>query len=487
MSKCTHTSVRRSLALRTGALSVLCSTVSDEAQAHGLGARYDLPVPLWLYLLGAAAAVVASFIFLILVRTSARPIRPGTLVFAEGRLSRWQVAVLQGLSLVLFLLIVTAGLIGNQKPFNNIAPVFVWVIWWVGMNFLAAFIGNPWRLVNPGVVAWEWGRRWYARFWQSGRRGGGIRNYPAWLGAWPAGGLFLVMAWLELIPPARDIPRNVALGAMAYLALTWIGCHLFGPTAWLRNADPFSVAFAILGRFAPLHFVGIGRRACWLLRPYAVGLLSDRPLSPSLTAFTLLMLATVSVDGLLETPIWAAVVEGVDRIGAMQVSSADILATLLLCLTPLVFGCTYVSVIAMMRIASGESEYSLSMLAGRFVLSLVPIAIAYHLAHYLSFLLLAGQFVIPLASDPFGFGWDLFGTVLYRIDIGIVDARFVWFMAVGAIVVGHILATWLAHETALMVFRTSKAARRSQGPMLVLMVSYTVLSLWILSQPIVQP
>jgi len=199
------------------------------------------------------------------------------------------------------------------------------------------------------------------------------------------------------------------------------------------------------------------------------------------------MLATVSVDGLLETPIWAAVVEGVDRIGAMQVSSADILATLLLCLTPLVFGCTYVSVIAMMRIASGESEYSLSMLAGRFVLSLVPIAIAYHLAHYLSFLLLAGQFVIPLASDPFGFGWDLFGTVLYRIDIGIVDARFVWFMAVGAIVVGHILATWLAHETALMVFRTSKAARRSQGPMLVLMVSYTVLSLWILSQPIVQP
>lgn len=81
------------------------------------------------------------------------------------------------------------------------------------------------------------------------------------------------------------------------------------------------------------------------------------------------------------------------------------------------------------------------MLAGRFVLTLVPIAVAYHLAHYLSFLLLAGQFIIPLASDPFGFGWDLFGTTLYRINIGIVDARFVWFMAVGAIVAGHVVAT----------------------------------------------
>jgi hypothetical protein len=79
----------------------------------------------------------------------------------------------------------------------------------------------------------------------------------------------------------------------------------------------------------------------------------------------------------------------------------------------------------MMRMTSGETEHSLSMLSGRFVLSFVPIAIAYHLAHYFSFLLLAGQFVIPLVSDSFGFGWDLFGTMLYRINIGIVDARFV--------------------------------------------------------------
>ena len=116
----------------------------------------------------------------------------------------------------------------------------------------------------------------------------------------------------------------------------------------------------------------------------------------------------------------------------------------------------------------------------------MPIAVAYHLAHYLSFLLLAGQLIIPLASDPLGFGWDLFGTTLYRLDIGIIDARFVWLTSVASIVLGHIIATWLAHETALTIFKTAARARRSQYPMLCLMIAYTVTSLWILAQPIVE-
>jgi hypothetical protein len=452
-----------------------------------LGARYDLPLPLWLYLLSAAAAVAASFAFLVRFRTAARPIGSRSCILASGRLPPWLVAVLRIVSLALFILIVTAGLVGNQNPFKNIAPVFVWVIWWVGMTFLAAFVTNPWRIVNPAVIAWEWGRRW-AHWFRRPDRGRGLpRQYPMFLGAWPACVLLLVMAWLELIAPQRDVPRNIALGALAYLGLTCVGCHLFGTAAWLRNGDPFSVTFSIFGRFAPFQMAAAGPRVCWWLQPYGVGLLSRHSLSASLTAFTLLMLATVSVDGLLETPAWAALVEAVDRTGAFDASSGAILATLLLGLAPLVFGSTYLGVVVMMRLASGETSHSLGALAGRFVFSLVPIAIAYHLAHYLSFLLLAGQFAIPLASDPFGFGWDLFGTALYRIDIGIVDTRFVWFMAVGAIVAGHIVATWLAHETALAVFRTSTSARRSQGPMLVLMVGYTVLSLWILSQPIVEP
>jgi hypothetical protein len=119
------------------------------------------------------------------------------------------------------------------------------------------------------------------------------------------------------------------------------------------------------------------------------------------------------------------------------------------------------------------------------VLTLVPIAIAYHVAHYLSFLAMAGQYLIPLASDPFGWGWNLFGTRNYFVRIGIVDARAVWYISTGAIVIGHIAAVYLAHRVALKLYSDRHIALRSQWPMLALMVCYTMTSLWIIAQPIV--
>ena len=119
------------------------------------------------------------------------------------------------------------------------------------------------------------------------------------------------------------------------------------------------------------------------------------------------------------------------------------------------------------------------------MLTLNPIALAYHLAHYLSFLLTAGQLVVPLASDPLGFGWNLFRTTHYRVDIGVVDAKFIWYTAVTTIVVGHVLAVYLAHVTAARAFVSDRSALLSQLPMLALMVGYTTISLWILAQPVV--
>ena len=160
------------------------------------------------------------------------------------------------------------------------------------------------------------------------------------------------------------------------------------------------------------------------------------------------------------------------------------LQTALLLAGPLLLAGLYFAVMFMIgRIA----QSNVADLGGMFALSLVPIAIAYHLAHYFSMLMVAGQFIIPLASDPFGFGWDLFGTTLYLIDIGVVDAKFIWYLSVVAIVTGHIVAVWVGHVTANTMFRNADIASRSQYPMLVLMIAYTILSLWILAQPIVEP
>jgi hypothetical protein len=125
-------------------------------------------------------------------------------------------------------------------------------------------------------------------------------------------------------------------------------------------------------------------------------------------------------------------------------------------------------------------------MASVFVLSLVPISLAYHLAHYFTYLLIQGQLAIPLASDPFGYGWNLLGTSAFRIDVGLVNARVAWYTAVVAIVAGHIVAVYVAHVIALQEFREHRVVVRSQLVMLVLMVGYTTASLWIIAQPIVE-
>ena len=284
-----------------------------------------------------------------------------------------------------------------------------------------------------------------------------------------------MFVWFELVAPGRDVPRNIAVAIALYSVMTWAGFVAFGRDTWLRNGEVFSVLFELFGRFAPLHFYRNGGWR-WALRPFAAGLLARKPLPPSMTAFTLLLLGTVTVDGLMETPLWAAAVEGLIGNSGKGVGPKAymLLQSALLVAGPLLLAALYLTAVAMMaRIARA----SIAPLAGLFVLSLVPIAIAYHLAHYFTLLAIAGQFIIPLASDPFGYGWDLFGTTLYRIDIGLVDARFIWYLSVAAIVIGHIVAVWIGHMTAYTVFRKANMARRSQYPMLVLMIGYTMLSL----------
>ena len=152
-------------------------------------------------------------------------------------------------------------------------------------------------------------------------------------------------------------------------------------------------------------------------------------------------------------------------------------------LLPIIFSGAFVATVFLSRAAAGATQ-SLTFLVCSFVPALVPIALAYHLAHNLAFLLLGLQYLVPILSDPFGAGWDLFGTKLYIVDISVVNAQMLWFVAIGAIVIGHVIAVILAHVIALRLFTGRLSALRSQAPMIVLMVAYTMTSLWTLAQPI---
>jgi hypothetical protein len=460
------------------------AALGGDARAHALAQRYDLPLPLGYFLAASGAAVAMTFVILaVFWRNSDKPIQTRDDTILRGTIPDVVVVVLQLLAVLALTLLVAAGLFGSPATFKNITPVAVWVIWWVGFGFLTAFVGNIWPLINPWSSIYGFVEK-LTRTWINGLS---LRlNYPRWLGVWPSCGLFLLFAWLELVAPGRDVPRNIAIAILIYCAFTWAGFAIFGRDTWLKRGEVFSVAFGLFGRFAPLDFTNDGR---WRvrLRPFATGLLPRTPLDPSMTAFSLLMLGTVTVDGFMETPLWAAAVERVFAIhGNADANSWLYMAmqTSLLLAGPLILAGFYLVVIALM---ARISRLQAANLSGLFVLSLIPIAIAYHLAHYFSLFAIAGQFIIPLASDPFGYGWDLFGSMLYRIDIGVVDAKSIWYLSVVAIVTGHVIAVWIGHVTAGSVFRGSRAAGRSQYPMLALMVCYTMLSLWILAQPIVEP
>jgi len=248
----------------------------------------------------------------------------------------------------------------------------------------------------------------------------------------------------------------------------------------------FALVFGLLARFAPTEVRDMNAegRAFWM-RPYGVGLLTREPVPPSMVVLVLAMLAAVCFDGFMETPLWAGLLEHFapdtsGDAGATRtwIQTAGVIGA------PLLFVAVYL-VFCRLCIWCGGSRVPLMRVAGLYVLTLIPIAIAYHLAHYLSFLAMAWQYLIPLASDPFGFGWDLFGTKNHFIRIGLVDARAVWYIAIGAIVTGHVAAVYLAHCVALKANSDRRAALRSQWPMVALMVCYTMTSLWIIAQPIV--
>jgi hypothetical protein len=269
---------------------------------------------------------------------------------------------------------------------------------------------------------------------------------------------------MEVAWEGSDSPASVAALMLGYAGLTWTGMWLYGRETWLERGEVFNRVFGVFARFAPLRFELAERRVVgWELRPYAVGLFEREPQGPSEFALVILILAAVSFDGFLETPAWAAISQALsDDEAARWPRTLGLLAA------PILFASVF---LLCSRMAA--------------VMCLVPIAIAYLVAHYLSFLVTAGQYLVPLVSDPLGLGWNLFGTAQHFVRMGIVDARWVWMIALGVIVAGHVAALYLGHLVAMRDSSGRRAAVRGQLPMLALMVGYTMASLWIIAQPIV--
>jgi hypothetical protein len=448
--------------------------------AHGIGGVRDLPVPEWLFFWGAGVVLVVSFLALgaLWRRPLLSPAREGRPA-PEGlsRIVRSPVlrVALQVVAVGLFLLVFVAAVAGDTDPFRNLAPTWVYVIFWLGLPLLSAVLGDVWRVLSP------WRALADAYVWVRERGGGTARplaEYPVALGRWPAVVAIFAFAALELAYSDPSSPRALGFAIGLYAYVTFFGMAAFGRETWTRYGEGFAVLFGLFSLLSPF-----GVRDGRLMIRLPLSPLSRADRTPGTLAFVAVMLGSVGFDGFSRTSWWQdllADVEApyvVDRpgVGELLVTGVSLLALAGACL---IVAAAFLGACSLAR-ATVNAPRSL---AADFILSLVPIAFVYEVAHYFSLFVIQGQFALPLLSDPLGKGWDLIGLADYTPNLTPFSPNAVWYVQAGALVAGHVAALAVAHDRAVSMFEDRDAALRSQYAMLGLMVLYTVGGLWLLSR-----
>ncbi|NJD29296.1 MAG: hypothetical protein FIA92_13500 [Chloroflexi bacterium] len=438
---------RLAAAIAVAALLLLPSP----ALAHALVGRLDSPLPLAVYLTGAALAVGLSFAFVILrdIRAPADPPERTVVVPRPVALG------LRAIGLFGWLWIVAQVIVGGSSD-ADVATLFLWVYGWGGVAILSAFVAPVWTWLDPFTTLFDVGAAALRRL---GMEGWEPAPYPARLGAWPAVVGFAVVVWLELAY------RGSGLGVVLiiYTAFTLAAMANYGRDAWRSNGETFSVWFGLLNRLAPFGRAHGPDDRTVVRRPFAMGLLE-----PGWTTAHVVLVAlgagSILYDGLSQTQAWFDVF----RVPSLPVATIELLA--------------FLGIIVALALGVARLVGLASVGAG-----LVPIAIGYLVAHYFTYLLGDGQRIVVALSDPLQLGWDLFGTAFYEASTAWIPAVLIWTLMLAAVVGGHVLGAWSGHVVA---FRDAQGRggdiRWRQVPLAALMVVLTATTLWSLGQAVVK-
>ena len=461
-------------ALILAAAGALAALVAPDALAHGIAGREDLPIPRVFYVWGAVAMLVASFVGLAVLwpKPKLEEARERPLL----RVPRVLEVLAGAIGVFVFGVVVWAGLAGTQSVQANLTPLFVYVVFWNIIPALSLLFGDVFAAFNP------WRAMGRAFGWAGKRVSSGLPEplpYPERAGYWPAAVAIFLFATLELAvrPSIAQDPSWLAILALVYAAAQLVGMALYGVEAWTRHGDGFAVFFRFFASLSPLHWED--RRLS--LRPPLAGTMRLATL-PGTVALLAVVIGTTSFDGLSERGWWTDfaldVKEALDGIVSAALALEIVYTLGMLALVALLGG---LYLLGARGIRSVDRSHGFTDLARSFAVSLVPIGLAYLIAHYFSQMAYQGQAAWALASDPLGKGWNVFGTANSTIDYEVVSANGIWYVQVVALVVGHVAGLVIAHDRALTIFRDPAKATRSQYWMLAVMVAFTSLGLWLLS------
>ena len=483
--------------LAVAALSLL---PGGSVLAHAVGKPFQSPIPLWLQLGGAGLAVAAAFL------VSATVVKVGT---DAPRYPRLRIPLLPSLVLGWLLAavgmiwwygaIVAAFAIGGETP---IPAIGLWIFVWAALPIAAELLGNPWPALSPFRTTFALLER-LARFLGFDRLDLGL-VYPSRAARWPAVLLLFAGVWSELVLPGATEAGSVGALMAGYTLVTLVGMACFGRVAWVRNAELFDVLLGWLGRIGPLGRRVVEANACAgcqercdpdscvdcpecaaaadaterrpELRPWFAGLTEVRTGGWSDAGFILLALAGVSYDGFRQTAQWQDLENSLLPVFQPSLGGFEallVVGTLGLLGIWLLFLVVFVTGAAVTRRLSEGTPARLGTVVGVYAATLLPIAGGYLIAHYLTLVIQGVVWVPELLRDP-----------LAQAPPLEIPTSLVWYGSVAAIVLGHIAAIVLSHRIALR--DAPLRPLRAGVPLATLMVAYTVLSLWIIAQPIVQ-
>ena len=447
---------------------------------HAFGQRYELPIPLLLFVLGGAGIVLLSFLIVLQRNVKAVPTQEYSDTTHLPQFSRpWA-----GISLIGLLMLVITGLYGSQEVAENIVPTLFWLVVWIAVPLTCAVVGDFTRQLNPFLQT--------ARIFDSPN----LRRrliakiepmaWPVWLSWWPAVALFFVLAAGELIfNQTATLPAVTAVGAIIYAIISAVMGLLYGDQ-WAMKGEVFSVLFSTWGRLGWFRFGDTGTSGL-------AGGLAHEPFEPAISRiiFVVLLLVNVGLDGLLSTPFWAKFIYGLPAAISFGTTGYRLFVTAVFGVLAITFvGLLYLFARAVAYAGAYRSKQPRVVLAG-LLPSLLPISFGYLLAHNIQYLLVNGQLLFPLIGNPVGSkNWPFHFAYPFNDsfdpNLHLLPSSFYWYLSVIIIIAVHIMAVVLAHRHLGSKATSKEQARRSEYPWVFAMITYTMLSLWLLAQPLVK-
>jgi len=469
--------------------------------AHGLTPTYQSQLPLAVYLVGAAATVALSFVFVLARDMRAAPATNTRIVAVPAPVR----IGLRVLGLAGWAWIMAQGIAGGSSD-AAVAALFLWIYGWVGVAMVSALVGPVWEWLDPfatlhDILAWGL-RRLGVPGWTPSELPAAMRHWPAVLG-------FAFFVWLELVAFPGSATLTVVVAGSTVLTLAMMA--QFGRDRWRAEGETFTVWFRTLNRLAPAGIVAAGGSDAGVAgrdvpgavpavgrelladpdaiddrvvvrRPFASGILEAR-WTTALVVLVAMGTGSIIFDGLSQTVAFASLF-GAPALGAKTLLLAGFLGLI---------------VLAALAVAWSVSH-------GAIGAGLLPIAVGYLVAHYLTWLLIDGQRILIAISDPLQTGADLFGTAFFEPSADWLPAGLVWTVQLAAVVGGHMIGAWAGHVTAQRDMEALAEARpardlrhrkiagapsRSRNvrlreiPLALVMVALTTLTLWSLGQAIV--